>query len=155
VSPGQYRIVLAGIPQGYFIKKEDYGVADVLNQPLRFDSSQTAKLEIVISSNSGQFTGVALDEKRQPAAGIQTVLIPDHGRDRIELYKTAVTDEAGRFSMTAIPPGDYKVFAWESIEPNFWFDPDVVRSSEVKGHAIHIGELSKESIEVRTIPASP
>jgi hypothetical protein len=155
VSPGQYRIVLAGIPQGYFIKKEDYGGVDVLNQPLRFDSSQSAKLEIVISPNSGQLTGVSLDGKGLPAAGIQTVLIPDHGRDRIELYKTAITDEAGRFSITAIPPGDYKIFAWEYIEPNFWFDPDVVRSSEAKAHAIHIGELSKESIEVRTIPIAP
>jgi protocatechuate 3,4-dioxygenase beta subunit len=154
VAPGEYRVVLIGIPPGYFIKEEHFGGADVLNQSLRFDSSQTAQLGIVISPNAGQLKGLALNDKQQPVSGVQAVLIPDRSRDRIELYKTATTDEAGRFSMTAIPPGDYKVFAWESIEPNSWFDPDVVRSAELKAHAVHIGELSNETIEVRTISAT-
>jgi protocatechuate 3,4-dioxygenase beta subunit len=155
VAPGEYRVVLIGLPPGYFVKEEHFGGTDVLTQPLRFDSSQTAKLEIVISPDSGQLTGIALNEKQQPASGVQAVLIPDRSRDRIELYKTAITDEAGRFLMAAIPPGDYKVFAWESIEPYSWFDPDVVRRSEPKARAVHVDELSKETIEVRTISAAP
>lgn len=156
VAPGEYRIVILGMPQGYFIKEARFGGADVLNQPFRFNSSsQTAQLEIVISPNSGQLTGIVLDEKRQPVAGVQAALIPDRGRSRAELYKTAITDEAGRFTMTAIPTGDYKLFAWEGIEPNSWFDPDVVQRSETKAQAVHIYELSKETVEARLIPATP
>jgi protocatechuate 3,4-dioxygenase beta subunit len=155
VAPGEYRVTILGMPPGYFIKEARYGGADVLNQPFRFDSSQRAQLEIVISPNSGQLTGVVLDEKRQPASGVQAVLIPDRGRNRAELYKTAITDEAGRFTMTGIPTGDYKLFAWEAIEPNFWFDPDVVQRSEPRAQAVHIYELSKETVEARIIPATP
>lgn len=155
VAPGEYRVVTLEMPQPYFIKEARFGGADVLNQPFRFDPSQGAQLEIVISPNSGQLTGVVLDERRQPASGVQAVLIPDRGRARTELYKTAITDEAGRFTMTAIPTGDYKLFAWEAIEPNSWFDPDVVRRSEARAQAVHISELSKETVEARTIPSTP
>jgi hypothetical protein len=83
------------------------------------------------------------------------VLIPDRGRGRVELYKTSITDDAGHFMMTGVPEGDFRLFAWEAIEPNSWFDPDVVRIAEPKAHAVHINPLSKETLEVRAIPVAP
>jgi hypothetical protein len=143
------------MPQAYFLKEARLGGTDVLNQPFRFDPSQLGQLEIVISPNTGQLTGVVLDEKRQPVPGVQCVLIPDRGRGRPELYKTAITDETGRFTMTGIPTGDYRLFAWEAIEPNTWFDPDVVQRFEARGYAVRIYEFSKETIESRMIPVTP
>jgi 5-hydroxyisourate hydrolase-like protein (transthyretin family) len=153
--PGEFRVAVLGLPAGYFIKEASFGGADVLNQVLRFDSSQTARLEIVISPNSAQLSGVVMNDKQQPASGVQVVLIPDRGRGRVELYKTSVTDDAGRFMMMGVPEGDFRLFAWEAIEPNSWFDPDVVRNDEPKAHAVHINPLSNETVEVRAIPVAP
>ena len=44
------------------------------------------------------------------------MLIPDIQRERRDLYVRATTDKDGRFSIRGIPPGNYKVFAWENIE---------------------------------------
>ena len=85
-------------------------------------------------------------------SGIEAVLIPDRRRDRIELYKTATTDETGHFTIRGIPPGDYKIFAWDGIEEFGYYDSDFVRLFEQKGTPVRIVESAKESLEVRIIP---
>src|SRR5205809_4120364 len=35
--------------------------------------------------------------------------------NRIDLFKTARTGESGEFRFESVPPGDYKLFAWEDI----------------------------------------
>jgi 5-hydroxyisourate hydrolase-like protein (transthyretin family) len=151
VGPGEYRVAVVGIPPDYFIKEARFGGADVLNQKMQFDSSQNAQLDIVISPNTAQLSGVVTDDKQQPVPGVQAVLIPDRARDRTELYKTVSTDESGRFTMTGIPPGDYKIFAWEAIEQYAWFDPEIVLRFESRAKAVHLSDLSNETIEFRSI----
>jgi hypothetical protein len=71
------------------------------------------------------------------------------------LYKTATTDQSGRFSMRGIAPGDYKLFAWEALENFGYFDPDVLRRSEALGKAVQLSEGSKLVAETRVISAMP
>mgnify|MGYP001259414705 CR=1 FL=1 len=61
---------------------------------------------------------------------------------------------AGRFTFRGITPGDYRIFAWEDIEPFAYFDPAVVKQYEALGKAIRVQEASSESAEVRLIPAA-
>ena len=51
--------------------------------------------------------------------GATVVLVPDQGRKfRIDTFKTAVTDADGKFQMQGIPPGSYRLFAWDDVSPN-------------------------------------
>jgi hypothetical protein len=84
-------------------------------------------------------------------AGIQAVLVPERNRDRVELFKAISTDTSGRFTLRGIPSGDYKVFAWDGLEPWGFFDPEVLKRSELKGTAVRIEEGSKLQVEVRAI----
>lgn len=108
----------------------------------------------MLANGAGQVEGNVVNDKSEPVRGIQAVLIPDRSRDRIELYKTATTDQNGHFTMRGIQPGDYKIFAWESIELYSYFDPDVLVPFEQKGKAVIIGESSKVTAEVKLIPAA-
>ena len=110
-------------------------------------------LNIVLSSQPGQIDGTVVNEQSQPVRGFQTVLIPDRFRDRTELYKTAVTDENGHFTIRGITPGEYKLFAWEAIEQFAYFDSDFLRQFEQKGKPVSISESSKVTAEVKVIPA--
>ena len=83
---------------------------------------------------------------------LEAVLIPDRRRDRTELYKTATTDETGHFRIRGIPPGDYKIFAWDSIEEFGYYDSEFIRLFEQKGTPVRIVEFAKEPLEVRIIP---
>jgi len=95
-----------------------------------------------------------VNEQSRPLPGLQTVLIPDQSRNRIDLYKTAVTDQNGHFTIQGITPGEYKIFAWEAMEPFAYFDSDFVRQSEQKGKPVSISEASKVTAEVKVIPAA-
>jgi hypothetical protein len=81
----------------------------------------------------------------------QVVLVPQRGRDRAELYRTSTTRNNGEFQFSGIVPGDYKVFSWEGIEPNGWFDPELLKQSETRGTSVHITDSSTGMIEVRLI----
>jgi hypothetical protein len=100
----------------------------------------------------GVVEGIVSDQKLQPMAGVQVALVPDRYRDRPEFFKAATTDQTGHFSMRAIIPGDYKLFAWEALESNAFFDPELIKQVEVQGKPIHVGESSKIDVEVRAIP---
>ena len=80
------------------------------------------------------------------------MLIPARGISRIDLYKTSVTDDNGRFTIRGITPGDYKIYAWEALEQFAYFDSDLLRQFEQKGKFMQIAEGSKEIVEVKIIP---
>jgi protocatechuate 3,4-dioxygenase beta subunit len=126
---------------------------DVLNNPLRFTGSASGGLEIVIAGGGGQLTGTVTDVRSQPIPSTRIVLVPDRTRSRPDLYRTATTDPNGRFSLAAVAPGDYRIFAWESMEEFGWFDPDTISRSENKGRAVHVTETSSEAVDVKLIPA--
>jgi hypothetical protein len=152
VAAGEYRVRWVAAT-GNYIKEARYGGVDVLNAALKFSGPTGETLDVVVGPAQGQVSGVVLDARSQPAPVTRVVLVPDKVRDRAELYRVSTTDQNGSFTMTGIPPGDYRVFSWDGLEQYAWFDPDVLAQSEGGGRAVHVTESSAETIEVRLIPA--
>jgi hypothetical protein len=136
---------------GYYIREARLDGADAFANFARV--SRSSNLEIVLSSKVAQLQGIVRDEKAQPAAGVRVVLVPDTMRDQVQLFKDAVSDQNGRFSIPGIRPGDYKVFAWEGLERFAYFDPEVLRRYAPKGKAIHLSESSNETVDLQMIAA--
>jgi hypothetical protein len=55
--------------------------------------------------------------------------------------------------MDAIAPGDYKLFAWDEIEPGAWEDANFLRTYETHGRALTLREGSVEAVSLSSIPA--
>ena len=140
------------LPPDYYIKDVRFNQTDAFNAPMHFSGDVSTPLEVLLSPNGGRIDGTVINEKQNLMAGIEAVLIPDRRRDRTDLYKTATTDETGHFTIRGIPPGDYKIFAWDGIEEFGYYDSDLVRLFEQKGTPVRIVESAKESLEVRIIP---
>jgi len=153
VLPGEYRPLVSPLSDNVYIKQARFNQNDILSMPMKFLPSDNGKIEIVLSARGGQIDGVVVDDRRQPVASIQAVLVPDRQRERTDLYKSATTDSNGRFSIRGIAPGDYHVFSWESIEPYSYFDPELIRPYESKGTPVHITESAKEMLDLKLIPA--
>ena len=154
VMPGDYRVTITSLPPDFYVKEARFDQTDVLGRPLHFSGSVPGPLDIVLSPKAGRIAGTVVNDTQQPMPGVRAVLIPDQHRDRIDLYKTATTDQNGSFTISGISPGDYKVFAWEAIDQFGYFDPDLLRQSESRGKPVQILESSKESLEVKVIPAT-
>ena len=153
VFPGEYRVMVTPMPPDYYIKDARNEQADVLNQPWVIGNAIRGNLEVVLSSAAGQIEGTVIDARSQPVGSLQTVLIPDQDRGRLELVKTAITDQNGRFNFRGVSPGNYKIFAWEGLEANAFYDPEVTRQYEQQGKAVRVAEGAKMTAEVRMIPA--
>jgi hypothetical protein len=95
--------------------------------------------------------GTVSDEGARPAVGIQVVLVPSDRRMRIDLFRTAITDQAGRYAFKGVTPGDYKLFAWEDIEPFGYFDPAFLEKYETAGTPIHVEQNQSVSTNLRII----
>jgi hypothetical protein len=147
---GEYRLVV-GVPENFYLKAARFNQDDILYRPWTYSGTETGTLEIVVSSGAVEISGSAVDAQSRPAVGIPIVLIPDQHRDRSELYKTTTTDANGRYSIRGIPPGDYKLFAWDSLDVNDWFDPNLVKRIESQGKAVHILESSNQIVDLNTI----
>jgi hypothetical protein len=153
VELGEYRLTVLSLPVGYFLKEVRIDQTDILNDPWVITGPVRGRLNVVVSSGAGQIEGSVLDNRLQPVSAVQTVLIPDQHRDRTELFKTAVTDQNGKFSLRGIAPGNYKIFSWEALEPNSFFDPEVLRRFEDQGKALRVTEGGKLTTDIRMIPA--
>jgi len=152
IFPGDYHLMVH-VPPDLYVKDARLDGADVMNDSFQVSGPVSGTLEIVLSSRAGQIEGALINEKSQPVPGIQAVMVPDRFRERADLFKTAVTDKDGHFTIRGIPPGEYKVFAWEAIEQFAYFDPDVLRQFEQLGKAVSIPESGKITLEVKLIPA--
>jgi hypothetical protein len=68
-------------------------------------------------------------------------------------YRTATLDQYGKFNLTGVPPGEYKLFAWDAVEPGQWMDPDFLGAFESKGKAVSIEQNTVLTAEVELLNA--
>lgn len=139
-------------PANTYLKEAWTTGADLLTTPLVV-SGEPVTLQLVVSTRTARLEGTVLDQRQQPAPSVQVTLVPDQPRGRRDLYRTTTTNSSGHFVLEELAPGDYKVFAWEDLEPYSYFDPEVLKQYEQAGTAVHIVEASSSNVNVRLIPS--
>jgi hypothetical protein len=153
IKAGEYRVAVEGLPNGYYVKEARVGPNDVLNRPFQFSAGDNAALEIIAAPGAPTISGTATNERGEAMAGALVALVPERQRDRVDLYKSELANSRGQFTLNSIPPGDYKVFAWEALEPNAFLNPDVLKQHDARGKIFHVQEGSAQTVDVRVIPA--
>jgi Carboxypeptidase regulatory-like domain len=153
IPPGNFKVLLQQMPPDGYIKSMRMGSADILNDGLRISGNPSAPLEIIIGVNAGRIAGSVVDTRGNALSNRTVVLVPDvRFRQRNDLYRVVATDIAGKFQMRGIAPGDYKLFAWENVEPGAWQSPEFIQKYESSGQRIRISEGSIENTALTVIP---
>ena len=102
-------------------------------------------------AGTARLTGIATNARSENAGGARIVLLPE-ARFRSDLYKSSVADRNGRFTLTDIAPGEYRLFAFESLAAGDEFNPDFMKLHEAQGYPIHIIESMANSMDIRVVP---
>jgi hypothetical protein len=110
-------------------------------------------VEIVIKTNGGTVQGIVHNAQLQPTAATIVLVPAEPRRQNIALYKTATSFASGHFGMVAVPPGHYKVFAWESIPPGAYQSATFIAKYEARGTSITVNAASTTNTQVTVIPA--
>ncbi len=146
---GQAVYSIRNVPEGTYAVLALGGVATDVQQNGRsiydtglvIGAAAPAPLEILTARVPGSLHGVVQSADRRAAryAWISLVPSPPH-RTNPALYKTVRADANGRFEMTGLVPGDYKVFAFDEIPYNAAANPLFISRFESFGIGIRIGE---------------
>jgi Carboxypeptidase regulatory-like domain len=157
VTADRFNLVSYNLPAGAYIKSVRCDQTDVLASGLDLTAgAPPALLEIVVSPRAANVAGTVQNAKTgNTAPGAMVVLVPQEKerREQQSYYKQMVSDQLGAFSLAGVPPGEYKVYAWEDIESGAWMDPDVLKVVEDKGESLTLREGDQKSLTLKLIPA--
>jgi uncharacterized protein (DUF2141 family) len=155
VQPGSYIVQVEGLVNDQYLKSALSGSADALENPISVAYPAAPELRIQIASDGGRITGAVYDRNDALIPNSEVILVPTSvNRFRFDRYRTAVTGDDGQFSMRGIAPGDYKLFAWENLEPNAHLNVDFMRAYESMGMPVHIEPNGSGAVSLRLIPGS-
>jgi hypothetical protein len=153
VPPGHYSVQISdtsAMPD-WFLKSVAVGGA-AADSGFNVGGGATV-ISLVASANGAVAEGMATNQKDEPIADAVVVAVPvARFRSHPDRYRKAVADQTGRFTLRGLPPGDYTIFAWESIDGDAYYNPEFLKSYEGQGKALHANEGERTSMQLRTIP---
>jgi hypothetical protein len=147
--PARYRLSVEDLPEGGYVKSVKLGGRPVDESGMELSGG--ADLEITVSREGAQVDGVVSGPEDKPAAGAVVAFIPESGRE--SWYRSATADHDGSFRLKGVPPGTYKVLAWEDIEPGAHRDPEFVKPFEAQSQSVTLQENGRTKLNLKAIPA--
>ncbi len=154
VPPGNYYVQIASdgdAGQDWFVKSVGLGGADTKDTGINVNGGAVA-LEIVASAQGAIADGVVVDEKGEAVANAVVVAVPESRlRGRVERYRKTVTDQSGRFRLRGIAPGEYTLFAWESVDGEAYLNPEFLKGYEGQGALLAVKEGGRTSLQLVAI----
>jgi hypothetical protein len=151
--PGEYMVSMSGLPDDVYLQAATFGSSDAL-EGMTVRSGASVPLEVSLASNGGHFSVTVLDGENRLFPTAQVVLVPDAARrQRPDQYRVTVAGEDGRAVFRGVPPGDYKLLGWQSIEPNAYLNAEYMKSYEEAGVPVRVKPGENDAVMIRVIPA--
>lgn len=146
LTAGQYDLSVGGLSDNAYVKAVRYGEADALASGLDLSGGSAGLLDIVISPNGAAISGSVADSDGNPKSGATVLVVPTADRhQRLDLYKTANSDQSGAFRFAGVAPGDYLLFALEDHERGAEYDPKYVEQFASQAEKLSVREGATET----------
>lgn len=145
-----YNVELTGAPAGYYLKAVKLSGREVPDNLLDVTFSGTV-LDIVLAKDSGDITGKVERSNGDPVQNARVTAVPVNASSRRDLYKSANSSTDGSFTISTLPPGSYKLYAWEEVEANAWMDADFRRPFETLGSNATIKDGAGPNVSLKVI----
>jgi hypothetical protein len=153
VEPGEYVLRTFNLPGDVYVRSVHSGDSDVQTKPLVIRYASPEPIRVELGGDGGRMDGVVVDNANHPFAGADVVLVPDIARrNSPDQYRATESEGDGHFTLRGIPPGDYKLFAWQNIEPNGYLNDVYMTGFEPLGVQMTIAPNTVGNISVRLIP---
>lgn len=151
VPPGRYYVQMfgnTGSNEDWFVKSVVAGGSDLNDAGISVNGGVVV-LDLIASANGGVVDGVVTNEKGEPVPNAVIVAVPEaRWLGREDRYRQTVSDQSGRFSLHGVRPGDYTLFAWDSVEGEEYYNPDFLRSYEGQGTPLHVGDGDRKALQM-------
>jgi hypothetical protein len=152
VPPGNYYLQISG-ETDLFLKSVLAGGRDVDESGISVTGGSML-LDVVGSASGGIIEGVATDRQGSPVSNAVVVAVPEARlRARVDRYYKIVSDQSGRFTLHGVRPGDFTLFAWDSVESEAYYSPEFLKIYEAQGSPLRVSEGDRKTVQLDVIPA--
>jgi len=146
-----FGLSVSRLPDGCYVAAVQYGGKKVTGSTIQF--SNGAALEISIGSDGARVAGKTVDQDGKALGGAVVALIP---ADPVEAPRSwmpmsSISDNGGTFQFTSVPPGAYKLLAWDDVAPDNIADPDFVKRFDDLSTAVKVAAGDTISVSVAVI----
>jgi len=141
-------------------------VADVYLKSVRMGDKQLAdrridlgsKLEplvVVLGADVGEVEGSVQNAKGDPVvrARVNAIAYGDQA-NRMDFNRTVFSNEKGEFKIRNLPPGEYKIFAWEDVPVGAPQSPEFRKPFEKQATPLRMQPNGHEKVQVTAIAAA-
>jgi hypothetical protein len=151
LAAGAYIVEAGGLPDGYYLKSVKLAGREMPDATLDLNYGG-GQIQVVLAPSAGDITGTVQNSHGDAAASVQVTAVSASGSLRRDMNKLVTTDANGNFTLHGLPPGEYKIFAWEEIaETNAWMDRDYRQPFETLAASAKVDESTAPTIALRLI----
>jgi len=148
IPAGRHIIQVSGLPRNAYVadmRMEGASVVDGFNV-----ANPPGEIAVTIRTNGSTVEGTVRDAQGNSAAAT-VVLVPQQARRNANFYKSVVSDSAGQFTVSGIAPGEYSIFAWQSVPNNAWLNADFLAPYEDRGQRLTVSPGMTAKVDIRAI----
>jgi protocatechuate 3,4-dioxygenase beta subunit len=151
VVPDIYQIALTGA-DGLYVKSIRLGDEELPDRRLDATRGAAGPLTVVLGSDVGQIEGSVVLADGNPAARVRVTLFPDGASSgRSELFKVVFTDDQGKFHFDKVAPAEYRLFAWQDVQPGGPQDPELRKKFEKQSVTLKLASNGHETVPLTAI----
>ncbi|MBZ2184486.1 MAG: carboxypeptidase regulatory-like domain-containing protein [Bryobacter sp.] len=141
-----YQFSVPSIPNAY-VKAIRLGGQDIADSLVDFSGGGGGELEVVLSTKVARLSGSVEKQKPEDAPGVVVVTTPE-----LKVINSSLRVESnGNFSLANLAPGEYRVFAFEELEPGATSDPDFLRKFLDRASTVRLAEQDAKTTNVKQV----
>jgi hypothetical protein len=132
------------------------GGQDVLNEEMTIRDGERGPLRIVLSTRGAVVEGEVDDDFVRGGRSAAILLAPRGPYVHVlSYYQGRLTDAAGRFRFIGVTPGEYRVYAFQVMQPGAFQDPEFLKPYAEFGTPIGLAESQTVKVRLPLIVNAP
>ncbi|MCL4782419.1 MAG: carboxypeptidase regulatory-like domain-containing protein [Bryobacterales bacterium] len=154
------RLVFGNVPEGLYVKRVLIGGVDIMASSTPTLTSVSGGMKVELAADGASVRGVLSDSRGNPMASARVTAIPASAFEAKDSLagsvwrRSVMSQDDGSFEMTAMAPGRYRVYAFETLDADPSFDPDFLSNFGQRWTDLNLKPKETTSVEVTPIPAN-
>jgi hypothetical protein len=155
-GPFVFRVM--GIPDDWMLRAVRLGDKDITDTPWDVPTGgrEFKGLQVVLTPKVGRVSGTVLDERGQPTVAATVVIFPEDAdlwMPGSRFVRNTRPDRDGRFSISGLPPGNYRAIARAFVENGQWEDVAFLEQARDGAVKFLLGDGGTETVTLK-LPSS-
>ncbi len=134
------------------------GGQDVRGKVLDFTSGAAGRIEVVMGNKPASVSGTVSKAAPESLPGMVVLVAEGSGVEQLGSSPIpanrweASVDQNGAFHVDNVPPGEYRMYAFEEFDANEMYDREYLKKVEGASEKVKLGEGETKTVSLKQIP---